>query len=176
MFRRVASILLLAWFFGFVQFALFLPLPVGTAGTDGVVVVTGGRGRIDRGLDVLRHGWARRLLVSGVGAEVKPREFAIEYKVPPALMACCITLGYRAVDTRSNASETAAWLKNQRIRSVRLVTNDWHMRRAAMELRRAVPTDVTIIEDAVSTRPSLTVLFLEYHKLLARIFVRPWED
>lgn len=170
MVRRLVSILLLAWFFGFVLFAVAMPKPAENRGTDGVVVLTGGKGRIDRGLDVLRRGWAKRLLVSGVGAEVKPREFAAEYKVVPALMACCITLDYRAVDTHSNALETANWVTKGRIRTLRLVTSDWHMRRAAMELRRAVPQNVTIIEDAVTTQPNLTVLFLEYHKLLARFF------
>lgn len=175
MIRRFASTLLLVWFFGFVLFAVALPQPAGKTATDGVVVLTGGKGRVDRGLDALRGGWARRLLVSGVGHEVKPHEFAVEYKVQPTLMACCVTLGYQAVDTRSNASETAEWIAREKIRSLRLVTSDWHMRRAAMELRRALPPGVTVIEDAVPTQPSLYALFLEYHKLLARFAAPLWE-
>ena len=83
-------------------------------------------------------------------------------------MRCCITLGFESVDTRSNATEAARWIADNQLVSVRLVTSDWHMRRAAYELRRAIPAKVTLIEDAVPTRPSLKMLFIEYCKVLAR--------
>ncbi|MBN8500901.1 MAG: YdcF family protein [Sphingomonadales bacterium] len=170
--RRIISLLLLAWALGFVWFAVALPQPAGEERADGVVVLTGGAGRIDRGLESLRSGWAPRLLVSGVDREVKPHEFAAQYKIGSRQMACCVTLGFAATDTTSNATETAEWISAQRMRSIRLVTSDWHMRRAVLELRRTVPDDVTIIPDAVPTRPSLRMLFLEYHKLLARRITR----
>lgn len=174
MIRRLISVAVIAWALGFVAFAVTLPAPLGNAATDAVVVVTGGKGRIDRGFEVLRQGWAKRLLVSGVARQVKPGEFAAEYKVAPALLACCVTLGYRATDTRSNGSEAADWVRANAVHSVRLVTSDWHMRRAALELRRALPNGVTIVEDAVPTQPSLYALFLEYHKLLARYVAGLW--
>jgi len=83
-----------------------------------------------------------------------------------------VTLGYAAADTIGNARETAGWVRAKGYRSIRLVTSDWHMRRAAFELRQALPAGTTIIEDAVPTRPSLKILFVEYHKLLARGLVR----
>lgn len=172
MLRRVLSAALLAWAIGFVWFAVALPQPASAGKSDGVVVLTGGKGRIDRGLVALRRGWSERMLVTGVGAAVKPGEFAAQYKVDAALMACCVMLGYEAVDTRSNARETADWIAQNKIRSVRLVTSDWHMRRAAMELRAAAPAGLTIYEDAVPSQPSLRTLFLEYHKLLARLLSR----
>jgi uncharacterized SAM-binding protein YcdF (DUF218 family) len=58
---------------------------------------------------------------------------------------------------------------------VRLVTSDWHMRRSALELERALPEDVAIVRDAVPTEPSLRILFLEYHKLLATYVSGLWE-
>ena len=60
----------------------------------------------------------------------------------------------------------------QDLKSVRLVTSDWHMRRAVAEVKRASPR-VEIVPDAVRTNPSLKMLFLEYHKMLARQAVRP---
>jgi uncharacterized SAM-binding protein YcdF (DUF218 family) len=162
----------LAWALGFIGFAIALPQPAAAGKSDAAVVLTGGKGRIGRGLEALRRGWSERLLVSGVGREVKPHEFAVEYKVNSGLMACCVTLGYEAVDTRSNARETAAWIARNKVRTLRLVTSDWHMRRAAMELRAAAPAGVIIFEDAVPTQPSLRILFIEYHKLLARYFAR----
>lgn len=166
--RRVLSLLLLVWAFGFLWFAMFLPRGAENAKTDGIVVLTGGEGRIPRGLAVLRKGDARAMLVAGVDREVKPGEFAAEYKVEPELMTCCVTLGFQSVDTRSNALEAARWIAEHKLRSVRLVTTDWHMRRAAFDLAQRAPAGTVIVEDAVPSRPRFRILFLEYHKLLAR--------
>ncbi|MBV1690789.1 YdcF family protein [Novosphingobium sp. G106] len=172
MLRRIVSLIVLVWLLGFIWFAIALPGPLDAAKSDGVVVLTGGGGRIGRGLEVLEKGWSRKLLVSGVDREVRPGEFQAEYKVPPALMACCVTLGFQSVDTRSNAREAADWMAKNKIRSVRLVTTDWHMRRAAMELGGLLPDHVEVIRDAVPSQPSLRNLFLEYNKLLARTVQR----
>lgn len=169
LFRRIGSSVLLLWLLGFLWFALTLPQPAGAVHTDGVVALTGAGGRIPRAIDVLRRGEAARMLVAGVDSEVRPGEFAAEYGVSAGLLACCLTLGYESVDTRSNAQETARWIAAQHIRSVRLVTTDWHMRRAAFDLWLAGPKDLVIVEDAVRSRPSLKTLFIEYNKLLARI-------
>ena len=165
---RLVGAILLVWLIGFLLFAVTLPRPADDARTDAVVVLTGGSGRIERGLEALKRGWAERLLVSGVDRSVKPYEFAVEYRVRAARMACCVTLGYQAVDTRSNAVETAEWLRRERVKSVRLVTSDWHMRRARLELDRTAPPGVRIVADAVRTRPGLGTLLREYNKLLAR--------
>ena len=50
---------------------------------------------------------------------------------------------------------------------MRLVTSDWHMRRAAYELHGDLP-NTEIIEDAVPTRPRLITLFAEYNKYVLR--------
>ena len=174
MFRRIVAFFLLIWAAGFLWFAMALPQPAGRERTDAVIVLTGGPGRIPRSLEVLRAKMAPRLLVSGVDPEVLPREFAREFDVPDRLMRCCITLGYRAFDTRSNAVEAANWLREKRAKTVRLVTVDWHMRRAAFELGRELPDGTTMLRDAVPSHPSLKTLFLEYHKLLARYVYEVW--
>ncbi len=174
-FRRLAAALLIAWALGFLWFGMALPQPAGETRTDAVVVLTGGTGRVARGVEVLRGGWAERLFVSGVDKEVKPHEFALEYKVPSALMACCVTLGFQATDTRTNGVETGAWVRAQDVKSLRVVTNDWHMRRAVLDLRRHLPGDVKIVQDAVPTQPGWRTLFREYHKLLARRIAGLWE-
>jgi uncharacterized SAM-binding protein YcdF (DUF218 family) len=170
MIKRIFAFLLLAWLLGFAWFALFLPQPAATQKTDGVVVLTGGSGlgRINRGLQVLEAGEARRMLISGVDLDVKPGELAAAYKRPAKLFDCCIDLGFRAVDTRSNGLETARWAAKHKVKTLRLVTHDWHMRRARMELNFAMPDGVTVIEDAVPTEPSLFILFKEYHKYWLR--------
>lgn len=167
MIKRLISILFLAWVLGFAWFALLPPMPAPPQKTDAIVVLTGGPGRIDRGLDLLEGKQAERLLISGVAREVKPRELAAEYHRPMALFDCCIALGFEAEDTRSNATEVVNWVSRRKYRSVRLVTTDWHMRRAEYELRRAIDKNVTIIPDAVRSQPNFVTLFREYHKYLA---------
>ena len=168
MIARIAGFVLMVWLIGFVWFAFSLPqaAPLREA-TDVIVVPTGGVGRIDRGVELLRRGAADKLLVTGVDAEVRPVEFAAEYDLSPQEMDCCVVLGFSALDTRGNARETAEWIREGKYRSLRLVTSDWHMRRAASELGPVLPAGVTVVQDAVSTEPSLKMLFLEYHKLLA---------
>jgi uncharacterized SAM-binding protein YcdF (DUF218 family) len=167
MIRRFFAFLFLGWVTGFLWFVVALPGPAGGERTDAVIVPTGGAGRIAHGLEVLDDGLADKLLVSGVDTEVRASEFAVQFGVSDARMQCCVTLGFAAVDTRSNASETAKWVAQNDITSLRLVTSDWHMRRAAGELDRALPRHVAVIRDAVPTEGHFTTLFLEYHKLIA---------
>ena len=172
MIRRAAAALLVLWALGFLWFATTLPRPAGAERTDAIIVPTGAAGRIERGLEVLAAGHARTMLVTGVDREVRPGEFASEFSVTSDTMDCCVTLGFAAVDTRSNAAETAQWVRQNRVRSLRLVTTDWHMRRTAGELERTLPTGITVVEDAVRSEPSLRILFIEYHKLLASAVAR----
>jgi uncharacterized SAM-binding protein YcdF (DUF218 family) len=168
MIRRILSALALVWLLGFVWFALFLPQPLGDWRTDGIVVFTGGPGRIDRALDLLEDDQARRLLISGVDRDVRTVELAETYDRPVALFECCVALGREAVDTRSNGIEVADWVERRGYKSIRLVTTDWHMRRARFEVERALPRSVLVIADAVPSRPSFQTLWVEYHKLLLR--------
>lgn len=169
MIRRLAAFLLLAWLLGFAWFALLLPQPLGSERkTDAIVVLTGGAGRIGRGLHLMRTGAAEAMLISGVDRDVRPAELAIAYDAPESLLECCVTLGHEAVDTRSNGIETADWIRRRNYRTIRLITTDWHMRRARFELEQALPGGVTIWADAVGSRPSLGMLFKEYNKYFLR--------
>jgi uncharacterized SAM-binding protein YcdF (DUF218 family) len=175
MLRRLISLAVLIWLLGFMWFAIVLPEPHGGSKTDSAVVFTGSGGRIARGLEAVRSGWTPKLLVSGVDKEVKPEEFAAEYDVSAATMKCCVTLEHESYDTRSNALEASRWLARHKFRSVRLITTDWHMRRAAHELNEAKPAGVSVTRDSVASKPSLQILFLEYHKLLARRLSHLWD-
>lgn len=166
---RILALIVIAWVVGFAAFMLSLGKPLeASRKTDAVVVLTGGGGRMDRGLQLVRTGAARRMLVSGVDPDVRPIELAVRYRMSPRLFACCIDLGHEAVDTRSNAEETAQWVRAHGFRTVRLVTSDWHMPRAKLELRNALDNDVELLGDSVPTHPQLKMLFREYHKYLVR--------
>jgi uncharacterized SAM-binding protein YcdF (DUF218 family) len=166
--RRVVALFAIAYALGLAGFILTLPREAALRSADGIVVLTGGRGRLQQGLTHLKAGRAKRLLVSGVDQTVRRNEFEIAYHVPTKLSACCIDLGKDAVDTISNAQETAAWVKKNKFNSVILVTTDWHMRRAQFEMERALGGEVRVIGDAVKSDARLWTLFKEYNKYLAR--------
>ena len=168
MIRRTLALLVIGWTLGFALFAILLPRPAALITTDAVVVPTGGQGRIARGIDMIATGRARRMLITGVDRQVKPAELAEAQGVSLRIMACCVDLGREASDTRSNGIETAAWVRRNRYKSVRLVTTDWHLRRARFELERALGAGVTVVPDAVRSDASLVVLVREYNKYLFR--------
>jgi uncharacterized SAM-binding protein YcdF (DUF218 family) len=165
---RLLGVLAILWSLGFAAFMLTLPPSLDGSTTDAIVVPTGGAGRIDRGIELLRARQARRMLVTGVAPGIGAETLAREYRTPQRLFACCIDLGTDAVDTRSNAEETAAWVKQHNYRTVRLVTSDWHVPRARMELGAALGPGVLILGDGVPSSPRLGTLVNEYDKLILR--------
>lgn len=169
MIRRLILVLALAYAAGFGLFLWRLPGPAEGVRTDAIVVLTGGRGRIERGVALLRAKAARRMFVSGVPIGVTPADLARENHAPARLFRCCIDLGNAAVDTRSNAQETGNWMREHGYKSVRLVTSDWHMARARMELASALGPGVTIVRDGVpSPNRSTWLLLSEYNKWILR--------
>ncbi len=170
MIARIVSLLVLVYALGFVLFAFTLgkPAAADTAPTDAAVVLTGGKGRIEHAIDVLRHRQAQRLLVSGADPAVTKADIARLVGGSRKLLACCVDLGSESVDTRSNAEESARWLGQHHFRSVRLITSDWHMRRARYEFGKVLGGKYRIVTDAVRSEPSFLTLFGEYNKYVLR--------
>jgi len=167
---RLGSLLLLLYALGFVLFAFTLGKPAAAtvAPTDAAVVLTGGSGRIEHAIDVLRQHKAGRLLVSGADPSVTKADLARRIPGSGALLKCCVDLGSESVDTRTNAEETGRWLAKHRFHSLRLITSDWHMRRARYEFRKALGDKYVVVPDAVRTEPSFFLLFGEYNKYVLR--------
>jgi uncharacterized SAM-binding protein YcdF (DUF218 family) len=170
MIARAGALLLLLYALAFIVFAFTLekPAPANAQPTDAAVVLTGGAGRFEHAMDVLRGGKAKRLLVSGVDPSVTKPDLARRIPGGRKWLACCVDLGSESVDTRSNAEETARWLAEHNYHSVRLITSDWHMRRAHYEFNRALGHKYQLVTDAVRTEPSFLTLFGEYNKYLLR--------
>jgi uncharacterized SAM-binding protein YcdF (DUF218 family) len=143
--RGLAVILLVAliWGAGLIAFAdrvsASTPAPEPPA-ADGIVALTGSSNvRLEAATQLLDQGKARRLLISGVykgatRADVKDvaRGIGKEWD-------CCVDLGFHAENTRGNARETAGWVRYHDYRSLIVVTADYHMPRALLELRAAMP-------------------------------------
>jgi uncharacterized SAM-binding protein YcdF (DUF218 family) len=177
MITRLGSFLLLLYALGFVLFAFTLgrPAEADAAPTDAAVVLTGGAGRIEHAIDVLKQHDAQRLLVAGVDPAVTKPDLARRISGSKKWLACCVDLGSESVDTRSNAEEAGRWLGKHDYKSVRLITSDWHMRRARYEFERALGGKYRLMPDAVRTEPSFIALFGEYNKYLLRR-VAVWVD
>jgi DUF218 domain len=96
--------------------------------------------------------------------------------LPPELaesVAGRVTLGHAAASTRGNAAEIAAWARERDIGSVRVVTAGYHMPRALLELRRALPGAALLAHPVVPaalrapTGPRVWRLLVgEYSKLI----------
>jgi uncharacterized SAM-binding protein YcdF (DUF218 family) len=177
MIARGASLVALIYLLGFIVFALTLgrPAPSDAEPTQAAVVLTGGSGRIEHALQVLRDRKTGRLLVSGADPSVTKADIARRVEGSRRLLACCVDLGSESVDTRSNAEEAGRWLARHRFTSVRLITSDWHMRRARYEFHKVLGGRYRIVPDAVRSEPSFLTLFGEYNKyVLRRLAV--WAD
>jgi uncharacterized SAM-binding protein YcdF (DUF218 family) len=144
---------------------------------DGIVVLTGGSSRIADAIELLSAGRGRRLLITGVHRATTGREIARLLPANAWMMACCVDLDYSAVNTVGNAVETRRWAGRRGIRSLIVVTSNYHMPRAMAELSRQLP-DVALIPFPVisehvradrwwTSPPTARLLLSEYLKYIA---------
>jgi len=182
--RRIAitgAALLVLCVVGFIWFAA-RPAPENeSASTDAIVVLTGGRLRLQSGMDLLRDGKGRKLFVSGVNQQVDLDEL-LRISGNADWASCCTAVGHDADNTLGNARETAQWMRQQGFKSLRLVTAWYHMPRSLLELDRAMP-EIEIIAHPVfpdevsherwwASRSTVLLLASEYGKYLGAL-LRP---
>ena len=136
-------------------------------------MLTGGARRVETGLALLAAEPDTRLVVSGVGRETDWPDLARLAGADPAL-GPRVTLGRAAASTRGNAAEVAAWARAHRLGRLRVVTADYHMPRAMLELRRALPEAVLLAEPVAVDAPA-GALWREAAKYgLARLGLTAW--
>jgi uncharacterized SAM-binding protein YcdF (DUF218 family) len=144
---------------------------------DGIVVLTGGSSRVSDAMALLAGGYGRRLLISGVHPTNAASDISRSLPDNQSLLGCCVDLDRSAVNTRSNAAETQRWARDRGFRSLIVVTSNYHMPRAIVELSHAMP-DVTLIPFAVvgdkwrdepwwTSGATLRLLLSEYVKYVA---------
>lgn len=145
--------------------------------TDGIVVLTGGSERVATGFRLLAGGQARLMLISGAHHAAGLPEIAAAAGVDASGLHDRVSVGHAAASTRGNAAETAAWARAEHLHSIRVVTAGYHMPRAMLELRRAMP-DLDLVPYPVASgalrapgallRPSSWALLIgEYARYLA---------
>lgn len=133
-------LLLVAYGLGFVWFLRqTAEAPDLPARVDAIVVLTGGPERIESGMRLLLAGHAAQLLISGLGGGATLPDLARRAGVDVGLLGARVTLGRKATTTRTNASETAQFVRAHAVQALIVVTAGYHMPRALLELGRALP-------------------------------------
>jgi uncharacterized SAM-binding protein YcdF (DUF218 family) len=101
-------------------------------------------------MDLLVQGKGRRLLISGVNPAATREDIRDVTKAYNRIYDCCVDLGWEAEDTVGNAHETAAWARAKGYKRLIVVTSDFHMPRALLELRAVMP-EATFTAHPVAT-------------------------
>src|ERR1700691_1415572 len=115
---------------------------------DGIVVLTGGSSRVSDAMELLADGYGKRLLISGVHRTNGASDISRSLSDNQSLLGCCVDLDRSAVNTRSNDAETRRWAHERGFKSLVVVTSNYHMPRAIVELSHAMP-DIALIPYAV---------------------------
>ena len=171
------------WVIGLIFFTHIIPSSPNPPlqNTDGIVVFTGGKTRLKVALSLFEEEKGKFLLISGVNPGSRLSD--VVGNIP---QTSHITLGYNALDTVGNAEETLAWVRNNSLKSIRLITSNYHMPRSLFELRRLLP-DVLIVSYPVVGNSflrkkwwlepeTLKLVIQEYHKFIFALIRRPIED
>lgn len=111
---------------------------------DGIVVLTGAASRIPDAIELLGAGRGQRLLITGVHRGTSAREIARLTPLYARMFACCVDLDRSALNTFGNAIEAKRWAKEHHFNSLIVVTSNWHMPRAMVELEHQSP-ELTLI-------------------------------
>ncbi|WP_157018772.1 YdcF family protein [Mesorhizobium xinjiangense] len=179
------SLPLIAFVAGFAWFTNEVSLlkpPSEPVQADAIIVLTGGQSRLGAALDLLKSGKGERLLISGVSPITRAGDLQLVTGAEEALFSCCVDIDRLALDTVGNAAESAKWMHEHAYKSLILVTNNYHMPRSLLEMRRYLkdaalqpyPVVNSPIDDGSWLRKpdAVRVLFTEYTKFLAAIMRR----
>lgn len=145
-------------------------------GADGIVVLTGAAARIPDAIELLAVERGKRLLITGVHRATSVREIARLTPLYTKYFRCCIDLDRSALNTFGNALETKRWAHEHNFMSLIVVTSNWHMPRAMIELGHQLPEvkliPYPVMSMKVKTEPwwqnadTARLLFGEYLKYL----------
>ncbi len=136
---------------------------------DAIIVLTGAKGRIDAGLQLLSFDYGKHLFISGVGQNVPLKDlskflssFSSDYV---ETLKSSITLDHFADSTEGNAIESMEWIKNNGYKKIILVTSNYHMPRSLRLFKNSMP-NIEIIPYPVVNNINYQQAFLEYNKFL----------
>lgn len=117
-----------------------------------VVALTGGSDARIIGAVQLADSLQLPLLISGVHIDARESDIAKIAGVNVAEIQCCVTLGKAAATTEGNGAEVAEWAHRHRVDRIIVVTSEYHMDRALLELSRAMPEGKFIPHAVMTTK------------------------
>ncbi|MBI3543296.1 MAG: YdcF family protein [Deltaproteobacteria bacterium] len=111
---------------------------------DVVVVLTGGRGRIRKALELYEKGYGKMLYISGTDRQVQMKEILKELRWVGPVDDSHIILENISTNTLQNAYQVNRFVTEQGLKRILLVTSIYHVRRAHYIFRKVLPRDVQI--------------------------------
>jgi uncharacterized SAM-binding protein YcdF (DUF218 family) len=169
---KLIFLLLITWALGFCLYVYYIhTLKTDPTLTDGIVILTGGKDRIPKGVELLNKTPEAPLLITGVQTKRHLKEATLfpEYEAN-------IDLGFKATTTRENAQEISEWDKIESCTSLKVVTSHYHIPRSLLELKAKIP-HIKLIAHPIKSPPFQSwkwveepdlwhLLFKEYNKYL----------
>lgn len=167
---------LCGWFAGFAAFAGKINdyQTDETTKTDAIVVLTGGRNRISEAVRLWDKGLADKLFISGVekntSLDAISKRQAVIFTRRKGIL-----LDRKSTNTIENAIETQLWMEQNDIKSIRLVTSNYHMPRSIEEFYFQNPDMKIIVHPVYSdfvakewwkSARSFYLIASEYNKFL----------
>ena len=138
---------------------------------DSIVVLTGDKFRISKGMEILSNGIGEKLLLSGVNKNIKLTNIMNEFPKYKNFFDCCVEIENISSNTFENSRETFLWLEKNKYNSVLIVSSDYHMPRAKLEFEKFLNTKNTYYHPVNSNNNLMAIgkikkLFLEYVKYM----------
>jgi len=138
---------------------------------DSIVVLTGDKFRISKGMEILSNGIGEKLLLSGVNKNIKLTNIMNEFPKYKNFFDCCVEIENISSNTFENSRETFLWLEKNKYNSVLIVSSDYHMPRAKLEFEKFLNTKNTYYHPVNSNNNlkgirKIKKLFLEYVKYM----------
>ncbi len=117
---------------------------------DAIVVLTGGRGRVDEGIRLYREHKAVWLFLIGVDPSVRKSDLFKE--VPGQRGGEGVFLEKFSRNTLENALQARQFITSRKVGSVMLITSRYHMKRAVLIFENVLPKNVAIYPYPVDSR------------------------
>lgn len=117
---------------------------------DAIVVLTGGKGRAEEGLALLRKARAELLILSGVNVDADADSIFFYNKLSDDESEK-IMLEKTSRSTYENAVEVGRISRQKGLKSILLITSGYHMKRADFIFRRVLPPDIEIKNHVAQT-------------------------
>jgi uncharacterized SAM-binding protein YcdF (DUF218 family) len=149
----------------------------GAANIDAIIVLTGGENRIIDGLKLQKKYHIKKLFISGVDDNSSLTEILNSLNSEEEFSRTNIELGYSAKSTLGNRKEAEEWAKKNKIRTIILVTSNYHIPRSYLLFKTSKVIESIILypsfgnkfktENLFKDKYSSSLIISEFIKYLA---------